>query len=196
VDIMTTDSVLQEAGAMGRRILKLESQGHRALAEYNWTLSRLYDLLKYTHSIVVSTLTRIESAENVDAARAMVDELRGDALTKTFRVKGLCDVLEGFGRSLRRLIEPDKGYVDPSTVTPEGLWAWVNFCETLEQREDEVAALYAWHIRDLRDLIDGTGSQDLPEIKQRAGQAKATLTVQMSDFGALADEFRAAGFVV
>jgi hypothetical protein len=192
---MTTDSVLHEAGAMGRRFLRLESRGHQTLAEYNWTLSQLYDLLKYTHSIVVSTLERIESADSVDAARAHVNELRGDALTRTFRVKGLCDVLEGFGKSLRRLVEPGKGYVDPSTVTAGGHEAWVQFCETLEQKEEEVAALYAWHIRELRDLIDGASSEDLGEIKRRAREAKATLTSQMSDFGALADDFRAAGFV-
>jgi hypothetical protein len=188
------ENPLHNFGMVGRRYLQLQSRGHDALADYNWTLSQVWELLKRTHSIVVAGLKRVESAEDLDLARAEVNRLRRKPLSDAFRAQGLCDVLEGFGHSIHRLARP--GFLDEESMDRTSRSAWEKFCHTLESKEDEVAGLYAEHIRELRDLIDKASSGDLGEIKQRAGEARRLLTEQISEFDALAQQFRDADRVV
>jgi len=138
-------------------------------------------------------LEAIDKAETLEAATAITKELSGESLSSSFRAIGLCDVFLGYGKSLRRITEKYQNSTDPASappITQEEQYRWMEFCDSLEERELKVAELYTNQIQGLQDLVFRSSGQDLKQIKEHAQQAKAILTDQVADFGALTTRFR------
>lgn len=186
-------NLFDDVASIGRKFLKSTSRGHKVLTDYAWQLTTICDLLKYTHSIVIEKLEAIDRARTLKDARAIAQELSGESLSDSFRASGYCDVFEGYGKSLRRIIEKYQNSTDPASappITQDERYRWLEFCDSLEERESQVAALYADQIQGLQELVERSSSQNLKQIKEHARQAKAVLTDQVADFDSLATRFR------
>jgi len=142
---------------------------------------------------VVEKLEHIEAAQSLAEARIVVDDLQSYPLTNAFRAQGLCDIFEGFGKSLRRLLDVRQATAFASPPQPltdtskSGQWA--QFCEILEGREAQVADLYARQLHAISDAVYAAAEADLPGIKTLVAQANAALTDQINDFDALSRDF-------
>lgn len=186
-------NLFDEIASIGRKFLKSTDRGHKVLSDYAWQLASICDLIKHTHSIVIKKLEAIDKAETLEDATAIAQELSGESLSGSFRASGLCDVFLGYGKSLRSITEKYQNSTDPASappITQEEQYRWLEFCDRLEEREREVAELYAHQIQGLQDLVIGSSSQDLEQIKAHSQQAKAILTDQVADFDTLATRFR------
>jgi hypothetical protein len=167
-----------------------DSRSQAALKKYNFQLGAACQLIKHTHSIVVGQLEEIEEASSLAEARALVRRLEDSPLTQSFRANHLCDIFEGFGKSLRSIVEPRHGEEMPA-LSPAERKLWFEFCLTLEDREQNVAKLYGREIQGIGDLVHAAKSeQDLNNIKTEAKNIRRVLTTQMSNLDSLADEFQ------
>lgn len=186
-------NLFDEIASIGWKFLKSTDRGHKVLLDYIWQLGSICDLIKHTHLIVIEKLEAIDRAETLEEATTITQQLSGLSLSNSFRTAGLCDVFVGYGKSLRGIIEKYQSSTDPEStppITQEEQYRWMEFCDSLEEREQQVAELYANQIQGLGDLVCGAPSQDLKQIKEHAQQAKAILTDQVADFDALAARFR------
>jgi hypothetical protein len=186
-------NLFDEIASIGWKFLKSTDRGHKVLMDYNWQLASICDLIKHTHLIVIEKLETIDRAETLEEATTITQELSGLSLSNSFRTSGLCDIFVGYGKSLRRIVEKYQNSTDPETTPPimqEEQIRWMQFCDSLEEREQQVAELYADQIQGLGDLVFGASSQDLEQIKEHAQKAKVILTDQVADFDALAERFR------
>lgn|GEM_PF-3466405 len=185
--------LFDEVAAIGREFLAL-SKSEQELRRYTWQLGAICDLIKHTHSIVVEKLEEIEAAQTVADARAAAVQLEDQPLTASFRANGLCDIFQGFGHSLRRIVEPHAQpgeSVQPVPLGTAQINSWTWFCESLEEREQRVASLYASELREICNLsASASGDADLAQLKAKARATKNLLTTQMADFDALATQFR------
>jgi hypothetical protein len=190
---MTHLNLFDEIASIGSKFLESTDRGHKVLSDYAWQLASICDLIKHTHSIVNNKLEAIDKADTLEDATNIAGELSRESLSASFRASGLCDVFLGYGKSLRRITEKYQNSPDPENappITPDEQHRWILFCDSLEERELQVAGLYVHQIQGLRDLVFGSPSQDLKQIKEHAQQAKAILTDQLADFDALAANFR------
>jgi len=161
---------------------------HERIAQkYKTTLGMINQLLLATHRMVISRVERVEQAATVEEARSILDELNWGPLTESFRVEGMCETFEGLGIALDNLLRnPESGM----RFTAEQLRSVQQMAEVLTNREAEVSLLYLNRIQQLADLVTSTAS-NLDELKERARDAKAVLTHQMSDFDSKARRFLA-----
>jgi hypothetical protein len=190
---MPQRSLFDEVADISREFWALSSS-HEMLRNYTWQLGAICDLIKHTHSIVVHKLEAIEAATSLARAKALVTELEDAPLTSSFRANGLCDIFQGFGVALRQLTatiyRPD-GTVETLPITNERKSSWAQFCDALENREREVASLYAHEIQEMVDLkLRAQSTQGLATLKSAARRARNILTSQMADFDSLATQFR------
>ncbi len=185
-------NLFDEISSIGRKFLKSTDRGHKALRRYTWQLGSIHELIKHTHSLVIEKLEAIEQAADIDEAKAIADTLNGTTLSDSFRISGLCDIFVGYGVSLRKIVETDaqSDPEDEAPISEDEKVRWIQFCDSLEERELQVAALYSNEIQEIGDLVwnlDTIG--DLDEIQQRARSAKKILTDQMADFDSLSNSF-------
>ena len=190
---MTQANLFDDVAALGNEFLSL-SRSHQVLQKYVWQLGAICDLIKHTHSIVVDNLDAIEVAMSLQEASVLVAKLEDAPLTASFRANGLCDIFEGFGVALRRVVgttlHPD-GSIETLPISDERKQLWLHFCESLENREREVASLYAHEIQEIGDLVAQTSTtHDLDALKAAARKARTILTRQMANFDSLASQFR------
>src|SRR4029077_17444720 len=101
---MSSRNIFDDFANVGREFRRT-SRGHVAVQEYNWQLEQICRLLRHTHSKVVDKLEAIEALVTPAAANELASQLRAEPLTESFRVAGLCDVFEGYGRSLSRVLD-------------------------------------------------------------------------------------------
>ena len=187
---MPQRNLFDETADVIRVFLKL-NRSQQTLQKYNWQLGAICDLIKHTHSIVVDKLEAIEATDSFDEARALVAQLESHPLTESFRANGLCDIFQGFGYALRKVIAPGPGGGIGASVSTAQQVAWDGFCESLENREREVASLYADQIQELGDLIRRRDTAPkIEDLQAAARAAKHVLTTQMADFDSLATQFQ------
>lgn len=169
------------------------TRSHSALQDYSWHLEHICSLLRQTHGLVVRKLEAIERAKSIAEAKRAAAELREGPLTHSFRISGLCDVFEGFGRALESVLNRPELQQSVSEVLKPGSkeqQAWVEFSNALVNREGEVAFLYSSEIREVADVVSASEKRTgLKQMQERAKEAKMILTDQMADFGALARDF-------
>lgn len=80
---------------------------------------------------------------------------------------------------------------DLSPILDEEKTTWIRFCDSLEEREQQVAGFYSSEIQEIGELAWNKQNLDeLKEIKARAKRAKNILTDQMADFDSLAKSFQ------
>jgi hypothetical protein len=186
-------SLFNQVADVGREFLALSSS-NSMLRKYTWHLGAICDLLKHTHSMVVQKLQAVEATSCIEDAKSLISELSDDPLTQSFRANGLCDMFEGFGKSLRPLaaaVTDPAASVETLPISEERRVCWSNFCDVLESRERRVAETYVNEIRQLVDLGAHVETNlDLSAIKVAARKASDTLTSQIADFDALATRFR------
>ena len=60
---------------------------------------------------MIDRLHALRKAKSVEDAKAVLEQLRLEPLTETFRVEGLCDLLEGLGQGLLLRFTPRPGRV-------------------------------------------------------------------------------------
>lgn len=160
------------------------------LQKYNFQLGTVCQLIKHTHSIIADKLEEIEAASSLAEARELARQLESDPLTASFRARGLCDIFEGYGRSLRNIVASTHGEPGPA-LTHDQESLWLHFCHSLENREQEVARLYTDQIQEIGNLVyEANTEQDLDNIKAEAKKARAVLTSQMADLDSLAEQFQ------
>jgi hypothetical protein len=144
--------------------------------------------------MIVAELERVIAAKTLDEARAAVDRLRGEPLSRSFHAEGLCDSFVGLGYALREVNDRTRGHLAASGATPlfrDRLDTADNFAMMLSNREEEVAARYGSEITELRDLLFGAEqTEDLAAVREQAGKAKRVLTDQIADFTSLAARFK------
>lgn len=166
------------------------SRSQELLQNYNFQLGAVCQLIKHTHSIVADKLEGIAEASSLEEARSLVGQLENDPLTESFRAKGLCDIFEGFGRSLRNIVAPRHGETKPP-LSSEQERLWFKFCNSLESREQQVAILYADQIQEIGKLVYAANTeQELDNIQAEAKKARNVLTSQMAELDSLAGEFQ------
>jgi hypothetical protein len=193
---MAERALLDDVADIVRQILGY-NRGQQSLRHYAWQLSSICDLLSHTHSIVIDKLDGIEETKSLEEAKILVKGLAIEPLTDSFRVNGLCDIFMGFGIALRKAVI-QKDAPNPSenklvAMTDKQWYSWMRFCDALEQREQEVASLYVYEIRELSDiLLEVDSATDLDGLKTKAGRVRAVLTTQKADFDSLATQFRQA----
>jgi hypothetical protein len=134
--------------------------------------------------MVVERLEKIEKATRPAEAEQALAELRTDALEESFRIEGLCDVFEAFGKTLHALVWQSKAQND--SVAPD-TGEIHQFSQKLVDREQMVARIYTEEIKAMVNL--GAVKGDLPDLRKRAAEAKKVLTDQMADFAAKAGRF-------
>lgn len=186
---MRDSNLFDEVASIGKKFLLSTDRGHTMLSNYAWQLGSICDLIEHTHLIVIKKLEAIGKAETLEDAKAIVQELRRESLTESFRANGLCDLFQGYGGSLRRIVEKNQDSTDPESalpITQDEQSIWLEFCDELEEREARVAGLYKDTIQSFRDLVN----QDLEKFKEQAQQARSILIAQVADFHALAESFR------
>jgi len=187
-------NLFDDISSIGRKFLKSTDRGHEALRRYTWQLGSINELIKHTHSIVIEKLEAIERSSDIEGAKSIAETLQGGPLSDSFRTSGLCDLFVGYGRSLRRIIETPRQtdqVDDEPPISIEEKGSWIRFCDSLEEREQQVAELYSSEIQEINELIWGLkGTEGLKEIKKRAKLAKNILTDQMADFHSLSKSFR------
>jgi hypothetical protein len=185
-------NLFDEIASIGEKFLKSSDRGHKVLSDYTFQLASICQLIKHTHSIVINKLEEIEKAKNPTDAESIGRQLEGGSLSAIFRAGGLCDIFVAYGNSLRRIIEEHQQSTEIASappITKNEQVEWINFCDILENRELQVAYLYAEQIKGLNELIFGPTGQDLKKIKEYAREAKAILTNQVAEFGLLAKRF-------
>jgi hypothetical protein len=173
--------------AFGRRVMVGIDRQESASIRYKRLLGEITRLLRDTHGMVVRRLERIESAQDLDSARSILDELRAQPLEAAFRAEGLCDAFAGLGQTLDRLNwrteqESDGAFSDGDLAASRGLAA------IMVEREGEVALGYTEAIQELVHGVEHAGGLD--ELQGEAGKARQVLTDQMADFQQLSDRFR------
>lgn len=181
---MPASDLFDEFSRFGDRILHGIEQDERPALKYKYLLGKINELLNTTHGMVVRRLEKIENAAGPNEAEAALAELRSDALEESFRIEGLCDVFDSFGRTLDELAWRSDEQND--SVAPD-LGEIHKFSQSLMDREQEVARIYTDEIKAMVNLggVDG----DLPGLRKRAADAKKILTDQMADFAAKAVRF-------
>jgi hypothetical protein len=192
---MPTTNIFTDVAAIGRDFLGL-NRTQKQLRDYDWQLKTIWDLLKETHSLVVKQLEAIQAASTLTEAQALAKQLEGDPLTASFRARGLCDIFEGYGRSLRGVtatVLHGAPAAAPQPLAHDRQHAWHTLCDALEGREHQVALLYSTQLRDLADRAQGPQTpRSLSQLKSAARKARDVLTDQVADFEALAGRFRRA----
>lgn len=191
---MTYNSVFDGVADFGEKILG-DSRSHVVLKKYAWQLSSICDLIGHTHTIIIDTLDRIDAAQTLEEAQQLVHELEWQPLEASFRANGLCDVFEGYGRALRRVVIPADQTNTPDdrliAASDEQWNAMQVFLDALEEREQQVASLYTNEIREMGDFVwNASTMNDLDELKAKAAQARAVLTMQKASFLSLAAQFK------
>jgi len=178
---MSSTDIFDDVAVIGKEFVGM-SKSRETLKNYVWQLATISDLIKHTHSIVVHKLEAVEESKSIMEAESLVTELEDDALTNSFRANGLCDIFQGFGAALRKLL---------NTLSSDRRETWERFCNALEEREAKVARLYTDLLRDLiNKKYQLNNMLDLEELKITAENARQKLTDQMADFDALAKQFR------
>ena len=186
---MPQRNIFDETADVIRGFLSLNA-AQQALHQYAWQLGTICELIKHTHSIVIEKLEAIEEADSLSKASAVVDELESSALTDSFRANGLCDIFQGFGTSLRKIVTPGSSERSNLPISSQQQYVWLDFCDLLESREREVASLYANRIQELGNLLSRKHAPELSELRNLATQAKNVLTSQLADFDSLAGQFQ------
>ena len=187
-------NLFDDISSIGKKFLKSTDRGHQALMKYTWQLGGISELIKHTHSIVIEKLEAIEQTKTIEDAKRIVESLQGNPLSDSFKASGLCDIFVGFGKALRRIVEDPQQtnqLEDAPPISEEEKTSWIQFCDSLEEREQQVAELYSSEIQEINELVWGTQTEErLITIKERARRGKAILTDQMADFDSLAENFR------
>ncbi len=187
-------NLFDEISSIGKKFLKSTDRGHQALKKYTWQLGSINELIKHSHSIVIEKLEEIERSSDIGEAKSIAETLQGGPLSDSFRVSGLCDIFVGYGKSLRRIVElPQEMHQhdDLPPISDDEKTTWIRFCDSLEEREQQVAELYSSEIQEIGELAWNIQNLDeLKEIKARAKRAKNILTDQMADFDSLAKDFQ------
>ena len=168
----------------GDRILHGIAHDEGPARKYKYLLGQINELLHTTHGMVVRKLEKIEQATKPAEADAALAELDTQALEKSFKMEGLCDVFEAFGRTLDEMAWESEHQADSVARDLAGIH---EFSGKLMDREQEVARLYTEEIKAIVNL--GNVAGDLPGLRTRAAQAKKVLTDQMADFAAKAKRF-------
>ena len=181
---MPASDLFDEFSRFGDRILHGIDEDERPALKFKYLLGKINELLNTTHGMVVRRLEKIEQANRPADAEAALAELRTDALEESFRIEGLCDVFESFGRTLDELAWRSKDSKD--SVAPD-LGEIHEFSYKLMDREQEVARIYTEELKSMVNL--GGVAGDLPGLRKRASEAKKVLTDQMADFAAKANRF-------
>ena len=181
---MPASDLFDEFSRFGDRILHGIDQDERPALKYKYLLGKINELLNTTHGMVVRKLEKIENAARPDEAEAALAELRSEALEESFRIEGLCDVFDSFGRTLHELAWRSMNQDD--SVAPD-LGEIQQFSVKLMDREQEVARIYTEEIKAMVNL--GGVEGDLPGLQMRAANAKKVLTDQMADFTVKAQRF-------
>lgn len=191
---MSYINLFDEISSIGRKFLKSTDRGHKALRRYTWQLGSINELIKHTHSMVTEKLEAIEKSSDIDEAKTIAETLQGGPLSDSFRVSGLCDIFVGYGMSLRKIVEIPTQINQDDDLPPISeveKTSWIQFCDSLEEREQQIAELYSSEIQEIGELVwDLQNIKDLKEIKKRAKRAKHILTDQMADFDSLSKSFR------
>jgi hypothetical protein len=186
-------NLFDKIASIGSKFLKSTDRGYEVLSRYAWQLGSICDLIKHTHLVVIAKLEAIDQAQTFQDAEDIAHELSGQSLADSFRTSGLCDIFQGYGRSLRDMVGRLPISADPQSASPitgEEQKQWKAFCTSLVEREDAVAELYIDQIQGLQTLALTSSHQDLDQIKDHARQMKAILTDQVADFDSLAARFR------
>jgi hypothetical protein len=181
---MTPSDLFDEFSRFGDRILHGIGQDERPALKYKYLLGKINELLHATHGMVVKKLEKIEKATKPAEAEAALAELGTHALEESFRMEGLCDVFEAFGRTLDEMAWRSEEQRD--SVAPD-LGGIHEFSRKLMDREQEVARIYTEEIKAIVNL--GNVEGDLPGLRKRTAEAKKALTDQMADFAAKAKRF-------
>jgi len=176
--------------ANGRKFLASTGSKGGPLEKYVWHLSSVCDLMKHTHRIVVGKLEAIQQASSIEEASEFAKELRGDTLSNSFRARGLCEFFVEHGKVLRKVIQDNDGNLLKTPLSEVESWQWLDFCDSLEARELQVADLYSREIEGFSDIISRPFERSLEEVKEQARRVRATLIGQIADFDSLATEFR------
>jgi hypothetical protein len=181
---MPPSDLFDEFSRFGDRILHGIDHDERPALKYKYLLGKINELLHDAHGMVVNKLEKIEKASNPAEAKAALAELGTGALEESFRLEGMCDVFETFGRTLDEMAWRSEQQKD--SVAPD-LGGIHEFSRKLMDREHEVASIYTMEIKAIVNL--GSVQGDLPGLRKRAAEAKKVLTDQMADFAAKAKRF-------
>ena len=186
-------NLFDDISAIGLKFFNSTDRGFNVLSDYTWQLASICDLIKHTHLIVIGKLEEIIKADSLDEAKAATQVLNGRSLSDSFHASGLCDLFAGYGKALRRIVENDLNAPELQNLQPisqQEKYKWIEFCDTLEERERQVAILYTKQIQGLREIVMMYPGGSLNEIKEHAKIAKNILTGQVADFDVLAANFR------
>ena len=170
----------------GDRVLAGLDQGERSAQKFKYLLGVINKTLVATHGMVISRLGAVRQAGTVQAAKALLEELRLEELAEAFRVEGLCDLLEGLGSGLESRVwrARTEGFFSDEELANIQLFARI-----LYDREGEVAEVYRTVLTDVVRQYSLLDEASLPELRRKAQEAEAMLTDQVSDFSAKADRF-------
>jgi hypothetical protein len=177
-----------EVARVGSEILEMlagSSAADRAkddVSTYLDLVAQIYNLLTQVHDQVATVAVRVTVATTLAEARQDLQGIGHTGLEDTFRAMDWCDQFEKLGKDLRPLRE------DPG-LSPNDQKIWDEFCETLEQREGEVAMLYDHKLYDLRRLASDDLS--LETLKQEVDQILEQLVTQKARFDLLAKRAKA-----
>ncbi|MBW3579159.1 MAG: hypothetical protein KY462_15780 [Actinobacteria bacterium] len=162
------------------------SRGDRSAQKSKRLLGVINQTLVATHQIVIARLEKLQRAESIADANEVLEALRLENLTETFRLEGLCDLLEGLGTGLlaRTWAARQEGsFADGELNDVE------EFAHALYDREAEVARIYSDALSDLTALGPVTEPSALDKMRRKAASLEKQLTAHVSDFDAKADRF-------
>ncbi|MEN8150807.1 MAG: hypothetical protein ABFS86_13370 [Planctomycetota bacterium] len=168
----------------GRSFMGADGRQGPGADEFRRLLGRIGTVLGQAHGIVLERLREITGAADIAQARLVVEDLRGDALSRGFHAENLCDRFVQLGCDLDGLVQRMDG-APPET----GIDHARDLVEQLKQREYRVAILYGETIDDLSGLLAGDDRAPLGDLQARARTAEREFTRQMEDFRDLAAEF-------
>lgn len=151
---------------------------------YRGLLAHISIVFHDTHELVIEKLSAIEDANTKAEAAALVQELRGEPLSQTFRNQGLCDTFQALGDALHSA--STRAFHNDG----EPVGFAFDLAAHLADREREVAQMYEDQIDGMRELLAASDAADLDAIRKHAAAIRARLDAELGDFERLADSLR------
>jgi chromosome segregation ATPase len=169
-----------EAAGVGSYILDTASPDVKR--KYLEQVSRIYELLRDIHDVVIDITIKTSLAKDLDQAKHALEGINNEALEGTFRARNWCDRLERLGKAVHSL-------TDDAKLAGRNLEVWNEFCTAMEQREGEVALLYDDKLFQLRGLASTETS--LVTLREKVDKISEELVTQKARFDYLAKKAEA-----
>jgi len=173
-----------DAAQVGETILTALNEGpaNEQAASYFERAGKIYHLMVDVHDEVANLTVRVSLARDLDEAKHALSRLDNERLTDVFRVRNWCDEFEWLGEALLPL-------ADEINLSDEDRAIWHEFCQSLSQREGEVAYLYEVKLYELRRLKDS--KRGLESLKRAVDRISNKLVTQKARFDLLAKKAEA-----